>query len=300
MILLTGAGGQLGRELSGCLGVLGKVAPLSTADLDFSAPDLEERLSKRSFPDLQAVVNAAAYTAVDLAESEEAKASLVNSKAPAILAALADRHGVPFIHYSTDYVYDGSKAGPYTEEDPTGPLNAYGRTKLEGDRLVAKAAEKHLIFRTSWVFSQTGACFPRTVLRLAREKESLLMDRTQKGAPTSTEHIAAVTLVALRAVLSEGREPWGLYHLAAGGETTWYGFSRYLLEKARDLSLDLKLTPDGITPRDTEDLSRAARRPLNSTLSTFKLREVFGLELPDWTFHAERFVRGVKIQSGLL
>jgi dTDP-4-dehydrorhamnose reductase len=299
VILLVGAGGQLGRELSGCLGVLGPLERWTSREVDLADPGLAGVISRMEFPGLRAVVNAAAYTAVDRAESEEGRAYRVNAEAPRLLSALAARHGAPFVHYSTDYVYDGAKDGPYVEGDGTAPLNAYGRTKLAGDRLAAEANPRHLIFRTSWVYSQTGACFPRTVYGLARSRESLDMDRTQRGAPTSTELLAAATLAVLRGVLAGGNAPWGLYHLTAAGEATWLDFARLVTSRALELGLPLRLRPEAIRPRDEPDPARPARRPLNSILSTARIREAFGITLPDWRYHAERFAEGLGIQAGL-
>jgi dTDP-4-dehydrorhamnose reductase len=299
LILLVGADGQLGRELSASLGILGPLSRWTLANMDLADPDLEGKLARVGLPGLRAVVNAAAYTNVDRAESEEDMAWRVNAEAPRLLASLAERHGAAIVHYSTDYVYDGKKAGPYVEGDPAAPLNAYGRTKLAGDRLVAAACPRHLIFRTSWVFSQTGACFPRTVYNLARTRESLEMDCTQRGAPTSTELIAAATLVALRGILAGGAGAWGLYHLVSAGEATWLEFSRYIVSRASELGLELKLKPGAITPRDVPDASRPAARPLNSVLSTRKVEEAFGLSLPSWTYYAERFAEGLWYQADL-
>lgn len=299
MILLVGADGQLGRELSASLGLLGNLSRWTLDNMDLADPNLAEKLKRVEFPKLKAVVNAAAYTAVDRAESEEDVAYRVNAEAAGLLAALAERHGAAFIHYSTDYVYDGMKSGPYTEEDEPAPLNAYGRTKLAGDRLVAAACPRHVIFRTSWVFSQTGVCFPRTVYNLAKARESLEMDCTQRGAPTSTELLSAATLLALRGVMGLGPAAWGLYHLVSSGEATWLEFSRRVVSKALELGLELKLKPGAITPRDVPDASRPAARPLNSLLSTGKAEETFGLVLPNWTYYADRFVEGLRYQASL-
>jgi dTDP-4-dehydrorhamnose reductase len=299
LILLVGADGQLGRELSASLGVLGHLSRWTVGNMDLADPDLESRLAGVELPGLKAVVNAAAYTAVDRAESEEDVAYRVNARGAELLAGLAERHGAAFVHYSTDYVYGGSKAGPYTEEDEPAPLNAYGRTKLAGDRLSMAACPRHIVFRTSWVFSQTGACFPRTVYNLARTRDSLEMDCTQRGAPTSTELLAAVTLLALRGVLGRGPAAWGLYHLVSSGEATWLEFSRHIVSRAAELGLPVRLGPGAITPRSVPDLSRPAVRPLNSVLSTGKAEETFGIALPNWTYYADRFVEGLRYQADL-
>ncbi|MDR3153388.1 MAG: dTDP-4-dehydrorhamnose reductase [Deltaproteobacteria bacterium] len=298
MILLAGAGGQLGRELAACLGVLGPLTLWTRQDVDFSGEDLEREISARKLPGLKAVVNAAAYTAVDKAESEPDVARRVNARAAGALAALAESRGAAIVHYSTDYVFDGAKSGPYVEEDPPAPLNVYGLTKLEGERAVSGAASRHVILRTSWVFSQTGACFPRTVYRLARERDTLDMDATQRGAPTSTELLAAATLVILRRIL-QGSPVWGLFHLTASGETTWHGFASRVVARAAELGLELRLRPEAITARTVPDLSRPAKRPLNSALSTAKIREAYGLTLPCWQYHADRFADGLRRQADL-
>jgi dTDP-4-dehydrorhamnose reductase len=269
------------------------------ANVDLADPNLESELARLEFPGLRAVVNAAAYTAVDRAESEEDVAYRVNAEGAGLLAAFAERHGAAFVHYSTDYVYDGAKDGPYTEEDEPAPLNAYGRTKLAGDRLVTAACPRHIIFRTSWVFSQTGACFPRTVYNLARTRDALEMDCTQRGAPTSTELLSAATLLALRGVMGNGPGAWGLYHLVSSGSATWLEFSRHIVSRALELGVKLKLRPDAITPRDVPDASRPATRPLNSVMSARKAEETFGLVLPNWTCYADRFVEGLLYQAAL-
>jgi dTDP-4-dehydrorhamnose reductase len=299
LILLVGADGQLGRELSASLGLLGSLHRWTLGQVDLADPDLEGKMGRVTFPGLKAVVNAAAYTAVDKAEDEEGVAYRVNAEGPRILASLAARHGACLVHYSTDYVYGGDKAGPYAEDDEPAPLNAYGRTKLAGDRMAAAANPRTLIFRTSWVFSQTGACFPRTVWNLARAREALEMDATQRGAPTSTEILAGATLLALRGILSGKPAPWGLYHLAASGTATWLEFARRIVSRAREAGLDVKLRPEAIIPRNVPDTSRPALRPLNSTLSTLKAREAFGINLPSWTYHADRFVEGLVYQKAL-
>ncbi|MDR1934575.1 MAG: dTDP-4-dehydrorhamnose reductase, partial [Candidatus Accumulibacter sp.] len=234
------------------------------------------------------IVNAAAYTAVDKAESEPGLARTINAEAPAVLAETAAALDAWLVHYSTDYVFDGSGAAPRVETDPTAPLSVYGRTKLEGEQAVARCA-KHLIFRTSWVYAARGANFAKTMLRLAAERDSLRVIDDQVGAPTGADLLADVTAHALRAV--ETRPEWaGLYHLAAAGETSWHAYACFVIELARRAGRPLRLGAERIEAIPSSAYPTPARRPLNSRLDTGKLQRTFGLRLPDWRAGVQRLL----------
>jgi dTDP-4-dehydrorhamnose reductase len=281
-LLLTGANGQLGRELRRTLAPLGEMTCLTRADCELERPEGLRAQVRALRPDV--IVNAAAYTAVDLAESHPDPAEAVNARVPAILGEEADRLGALVLHYSTDYVFDGSKPLPYTEDDPPAPLSVYGQTKLRGERALAGATARHLVLRTSWVLGADGNNFARTMLRLAAERETLRVVSDQHGAPTSAGLLARVTLQLLERLARDGAEgfPFGLYHVAAAGETTWCDYARFVVETARALGRPLRLGPDGIEPIATADYPTPARRPLNSRLDTRRLQQTFGIELPHW------------------
>nr|WP_315465347.1 dTDP-4-dehydrorhamnose reductase [uncultured Rhodoferax sp.] len=293
-ILLLGRGGQVGWELQRSLGVLGEVVAL-----DFDAgqnpqglcgdfTDLAglERTVAAVHPDI--IVNAAAHTAVDKAESEPALARTINALAPAALAQAAIKTGAWLIHYSTDYVFDGSGNTPWKETDTTGPLSVYGQTKLEGEQALAQNP-KHLILRTSWVYATRGGNFAKTMLRLAGERDALTVINDQFGAPTSAELLADVTAHAIRSLQAKP-ELAGLYHCIAAGETTWHGYAQFVLEQASILGLPLKATADKVAPTPTSSYPTPARRPLNSRLDTSKLQAAFGLRLPHWQEGVKRML----------
>ncbi len=282
-ILLFGKNGQLGWELQRSLAVLGEVVALGRGDPDLCG-DLTnlEGLSatvRRVQP--QVIVNAAAFTAVDSAESEPELAALVNAKAPGVLAEAANAAGAWLVHYSTDYVFDGSGTQAWREGDPTVPLNVYGRTKLEGERLVAAHCPAHLIFRTSWMCGARGGNFARTMLRLAAERESLSVVDDQFGAPTGADLVADVTAHAIKAA-SGNPALAGIYHLAAGGETSWHGYAAFVVATAARAGAVLKCGTTGVQPLPASAWLTAARRPNNSRLNTAKLQSAFGLSLPPW------------------
>jgi dTDP-4-dehydrorhamnose reductase len=281
-ILLTGKNGQLGFELQRALAPLGEVYAVGTQDCDLADPDAISALVRTVQPEL--IVNAAAYTAVDRAESEVDLATAINTEAPRILGAEASRIGAWVIHYSTDYVFDGIKQGAYVETDITNPQSVYGRTKRDGELGLQASCPQHLIFRTSWVVGAHGANFAKTMLRLAAERDSLSIVADQHGAPTSAALLADVTAQLVGRVRREGRQdfPFGLYHLAASGETTWYDYARFIINQAAVAGKILKLTPDDIQPITTDAYPLPARRPANSRLDTHSLRNTFDLELPDW------------------
>jgi dTDP-4-dehydrorhamnose reductase len=227
------------------------------------------------------IVNAAAHTAVDKAESEPELAHTVNALAPGVLAEAAQRCGAWLVQYSTDYVFDGSGDQPWRETDATGPLSVYGRTKLEGEQRIAAACEKHLIFRTSWVYAARGGNFAKTMLRLAKERDRLTVINDQFGAPTGAELLADVTAHAIRSAVTQPQLA-GLYHLAAAGVTSWHGYAQFVIAQAAQAGVALKTTPDSIDPVPTSAFPTPATRPHNSRLATHKLQTAFGLTLPAW------------------
>ena len=290
-ILLLGKNGQVGWELQRSLAVLGDVVALDRASTehcgDLTRLDALAQTVRALRPDV--IVNAAAYTDVDKAESDGDTAHTVNAAAPGVLASEAEKLGAWLVHYSTDYVFDGSGNRPWTETDLPSPLSAYGRTKLEGERLIAASCSRHLILRTSWVYGARGSNFVKTMLRLAQERDALTVIDDQHGAPTSAELLADVTALALRQLAGEGNgERAGVYNLAAEGETTWHGYACHLLERARQLNPSMELKAREVRPIATAAFPTAARRPLNSRLDTAKLRAAFGLSLPPWQQGVDR------------
>jgi dTDP-4-dehydrorhamnose reductase len=289
-ILLFGKSGQVGWELHRALAPVGEVIALDrtgSAPLCGNLADGEglSATVRHVRPDV--IVNAAAYTAVDRAESEPEAARIVNAEAVGLMAREAAALGAWLVHFSTDYVFDGSGSRPWRETDPTGPLNVYGRTKLEGEQLVRAAGGRHLILRTSWVYAARGRNFARTMLRLAAERDSLTVIDDQAGAPTGAELLADATV---HAILRAARDPAlsGTYHVTAGGETNWYEYARFVLDVARAAGAPLRVPPQGILPVPSTAFPTAAQRPLNSRLDTRKFRQSFGLELPDWRIGVER------------
>lgn len=281
-ILLTGKNGQVGFELQRALAPLGEVTAVDSQDCNLADEAALRALVRRVRPQL--IVNTAAYTAVDRAESEPAQVMAVNAQAPAVLGEEANSLGAAVIHFSTDYVFDGQKAGAYTERDATAPLSTYGRSKLAGERALARATPHHLILRTSWVVGAHGSNFAKTMLRLATEREQLRVVNDQRGAPTSAALIADLTAHLVRRLTTEGATgfPFGLYHVTAGGETTWYDYARFVIGHAQRADKALRVGPDNIVPIGTEQYPTAARRPPNSCLDTTLFRHTFGLQLPHW------------------
>lgn len=273
-ILLTGAAGQLGRELKRSLDCLGEVIACDRRQLDLTNPAALRDAIRRLAP--SAIVNAAAYTAVDRAEAEPVLAHAVNTEAPGVLAEEAKRLGAMLIHFSTDYVFDGSKATPYTEGDATAPLSVYGRSKRDGERAIASSGARHLILRTSWVFGLHGANFMKTMLRMGRERDVLRVVDDQIGAPTWTRHLADVSAN----ILCRSESPQGIYHLAAAGDTSWHGFAETIFEEALQQGiLDKKPTVHRIP---SADYPLPAPRPKNSRLDCSRFTADFALTLPDW------------------
>ncbi|MFZ5456251.1 MAG: dTDP-4-dehydrorhamnose reductase [Pseudomonadota bacterium] len=291
-ILLFGKGGQVGWELQRALAPLGELIALdfdTAGDLsgDFSQPEAVAATVRRVAPDL--IVNAAAHTAVDKAESEADLARLINASTPGRIAQEAKALGAHLIHYSTDYVFDGSGDAPRAETAATGPLSVYGRTKLEGEQLIAASGATHLILRTSWVYAARGGNFAKTMLKLAKERERLTVIADQFGAPTGAELLADVSAHAAR-MLRARPELSGLYHCVAAGETSWYGYAAHVIARARAAGHAIKVAPDAILPIPTTDYPTPATRPLNSRLDTRRLREVFGLVLPPWQQGVDRML----------
>ncbi len=285
-ILLLGKNGQVGWELQRSLAPLGELVALDRHSTeadggcgDLGQPDALRETVLRLRPDV--IVNAAAHTAVDKAQSEPELARTINAQAPGALAQAAQVVGALLVHYSTDYVFDGSGHAPWTEGAVTGPLSVYGQTKLEGEQLIAAACERHLIFRTSWVYAARGGNFAKTMLRLAKERDRLTVIDDQHGAPTGAELIADVTAHAVRQVLRQPQDA-GTYHLAAAGVTTWNGYARFVLDTARELRPELPLIASEVAPVPTSAFPTPARRPLNSRLDTTRLCQTFGLTLPQW------------------
>jgi dTDP-4-dehydrorhamnose reductase len=286
-ILLFGKNGQVGRELQRTLLSHGDVDAVERSRVDLCDSLALWDILQTEAPDL--IVNAAAYTAVDRAESDEDLVFRVNAEAVGMLARFAYERRALLIHYSTDYVFDGEKRAPYVESDATGPLNVYGSSKLAGELAIDRSGCDALIFRTSWVYSAAGSNFIKTILRLAGERDHLGIVADQFGAPTSAELIADVTSLAISAY-RRGALSGGLYHLAARGETTWHGLARYVVEKAIGHGAKFRLTVDDISPIGTNDYPLPARRPANSCLDTSALAAAAGLKFPDWKIHVDRML----------
>lgn len=278
-ILLIGAQGQVGHALARSLAPLGRVVALDRRHVDLSRAGVILPWLEKYTP--RVIVNAAAYTAVDKAETERDAAAALNTRLPAELAAWAARHGALLVHYSTDYVYDGQGEAPRHEDEHPAPLSVYGQTKLEGDRAIQATGCDHLIFRTSWVYAARGYNFMRTMLKLAAERDSLRVVADQVGAPTPAWLIASVTALAVGRH-QQGLPVCGLYHLTAAGETSWHGFARAIVEGARANGYPLRLAVEQIQPIPTIEYPAPAPRPHNSRLSLARLEHTFGLRMPDW------------------
>jgi dTDP-4-dehydrorhamnose reductase len=294
-ILLFGRNGQVGWELQRSLAPLGELVALDRAGEaglcgDLADPPGVADTVRQLRPDV--IVNAAAYTAVDKAESEPEAARVINATAPGALAEAARELGALLVHYSTDYVFDGSGDRPWVETDATGPLSAYGRTKLEGEQRIAAALPRHLVLRTSWVYGARGGNFAKTMLRLAREREELKVVDDQVGAPTGADLLADVTAHAVRTLAAGGGAP-GTYHVAAAGETSWHGYARFVVAHAQQAGQPLKATPQRVLPIPSSAFPTPARRPHNSRLDTNRLRTTFGLMLPAWERGVARMLQEI-------
>lgn len=281
-ILLTGKNGQVGFELQRALAPLGNLTAVDHEHCDLANPDALRQLVREHKP--QIIINPAAYTAVDKAESEPDLAHAINATAPGILGEEAARLSALIIHYSTDYVFDGTKQGAYVESDATNPQNVYGQTKLDGELALRDSGARHLIFRTSWVVGAHGGNFAKTMLKLAADRDRLNVVADQFGAPTSAALLADVTAQLARQHQREGGDgfPYGTYHLVADGETNWCDYARFVIAEAIKTGKPVKAIPENIKPIATADYPTPARRPANSRLDTTRLRSTFGLELPHW------------------
>jgi dTDP-4-dehydrorhamnose reductase len=295
-ILLIGKNGQVGSELAGLLPSLCNVVALDRTQLDISKPD-EARRAIRDFRP-QLIVNTAAYTAVDKAESDEAMAETINADFPALLAEEAKRIGAAVVHYSTDYIFDGLKNTPYDESDPPNPVSVYGKTKLAGEQAIRDSGVPHLIFRTAWVYSTRGRNFLLTILRLASQREELRIVCDQIGAPTWSHEIARATTAVLEQLLKPETDSFslervsGTYHMTASDHTTWYGFAQAILEEVSQAPAQLswltsatdgrRIVARRIVPITTAEYPTAARRPRYSVLSTVLLGQTFGVQLKGW------------------
>lgn len=276
-ILVFGRNGQVGSELTRALRAIGDVTALGRAELDLTNPDAIRAIIRAAKPDV--IVNAAAYTAVDKAESEPELAMQINAVAPGVMAEEALRLGALLVHYSTDYVFDGAKPAAYTESDIPNPLNVYGRTKLAGEQAIQATGAAHYILRTSWVYAAKGANFLNTILRLARERPELRIVNDQTGAPTWARAIADLTARLLAAGIRSKEPSYGLYHLTASGAVTWFGFAQAILAEAQQT---LGLVPPRLIPITTTEYPLPARRPANSRLDTTKLTATFGIKPAPW------------------
>ena len=301
-ILLIGGNGQVGHALKSSLQTLGEVVVSTRAELDLSFAVVGSAVAdcpiaalvSRIKPSI--VVNATAYTAVDRAETETELAHTINAVAPGLLAQAAHATGACIVHYSTDYVYAGTKQTPYVETDETQPLSAYGRSKLEGERAVAQACPRHLIFRTSWVVGAHGGNFLKTMLKLAQERDALRVVADQVGSPTSAALIAETTAQILGVMAGHAADDprWGMYHLTADGVTNWHAYARYVIAQARAAGWPIKVADDAIAAIRTEDYPVAATRPMNSCLDTGKVRATFGVSLPDWRVGVNEVLAAIK------
>ena len=283
-ILITGADGQVGFELKRTLAPLGEIIALVRADLDLSDAVATSATLDKYQPDI--IVNPAAYTAVDKAESDVDLAYAVNAQAAGVMARWAQKHGAMLIHYSTDYVFDGTKSGAYIESDPIAPQSVYGASKAQGEQLVREACAAHFIFRTSWVFGAYGVNFLKTMLNLMKTRDALNVVNDQFGAPTSAFLLADVTAHVLRDAWlkrQNGELPaYGTYHLTASGSTSWHGYAQYIATLAEQAGVALKMSSSQIKGIPSSEYPTPAKRPANSCLDTRLLQTTFGLRLPDW------------------
>jgi dTDP-4-dehydrorhamnose reductase len=289
-ILLFGKNGQVGWELQRSLAPLGELVALDfdspgLLTADFSQPEQLAATVRAVAPDV--IVNAAAHTAVDKCESEPDLARAINAAGPAVLAREAAACGAWLVHYSTDYVFDGSGSRLWREDDPTGPLNVYGQTKLEGEEAIRASGCKHLILRTSWVYAARGGNFAKTMLKLAQERDRLTVIDDQIGAPTGADLLADLTAHLVRSTKHDGSVS-GTYHAAASGETSWHGYAKHVIERGRAAGLNIKVSASNIEPVASNAFPTPARRPGNSRLDTRRLRELLDIHMPDWRIGVDR------------
>jgi dTDP-4-dehydrorhamnose reductase len=290
-ILLTGKNGQIGFELAKKLSVLGEVIATDRQELDLADPDAIRVFIEKTKPDI--IINPAAYTAVDKAESEPNLAYQINTLASEVLASMATELDIPLIHFSTDYVFDGLKQEAYVETDPTNPQSVYGKTKCDGEEKVRRHS-KQIILRTSWVFGSHGNNFLKTILRLIMEKESLNIVSDQWGSPASALMLADVTFKIVDTIFkNKNFKDYGTYHVTNDGETNWYDYASLILSEAMKLNLKVTCAPDKIHPIPTLEYPTAATRPLNSRLNTDKIKKTFMLELPHWESEVKKVLREI-------
>jgi len=315
-IVLLGANGQLGHVLAQTLRVLGEVQAFGRQQADLAHADALRTVLDQHPPHL--IVNAAAYTAVDKAEQEPDVAHAINAQAPGVLAQWAAAHGAVLVHYSTDYVFDGRSAQPYTEADLPAPLSVYGHSKWAGERAVQASGCRHLIFRTSWVVGAHGGNFLKTMLRLGTERDSLRVVADQHGAPTAVDLIARITLEVLQQMMdpaavkdaqvqastqapvmwASADDPrWGLYHLTAAGETTWHAYACHVIDRAAVLGWPMRASARNIQAIATEDYPLPAPRPANSRLNTLRLQQRFRVALPDWRLGVDAVLASLPIPT---
>jgi dTDP-4-dehydrorhamnose reductase len=291
IILITGKNGQVGFELAKKFSALGEVIATDREELDLANSDAIRAFIDQTKPDI--IINPAAYTAVDKAESEPDLTYQINTTAPEVLAEKASELNIPLVHFSTDYVFDGLKKEAYVETDEANPQSVYGKTKRDGEEKV-RHHSKHIILRTSWVFGSHGNNFLRTILRLITEKESLNIVDDQKGSPASASMLANVTFKIVDTIYKDKNfNSYGTYHVTNEGETNWHDYASFIASKATQLGLDVKCEPSHIHPISTSQYLTAAKRPLNSRLNTDKLKKTFMLELPHWQDEVKKVLREV-------
>ena len=291
-ILLTGKNGQVGFELQRSLAPLGELIALERAQCDLAQPDALRTLIREARP--QVIINAAAHTAVDRAETETEQAMAVNAWAPGVLGEEAQRLGALVVHFSTNYVFDGTQAAPYTETDLPRPQNVYGASKWAGERALQASGARHLIFRTGWVAGVHGSNFAKTMLRLATERDSLAVVADQLGAPTSAALLADVTALLVRGAAQQPEAfPYGLYHLAASGSATWHAYACHVIDRARAAGWPVKVTPQAIRAIRSDEYQTPTKRPANSRLDTRRLCTTFDLHMPHWTHGVDHMLEQI-------
>ena len=291
-ILLLGANGQVGWELQRSLAPLGQMKACDRHALDLGNFEGLRACTRDYRPEV--IVNAAAYTDVDKAESEQDKACRINAEAVALLADEAKQLNAWFIHYSTDYVFDGTKSNAYLETDETNPQSVYGKTKLQGEEAIKESECNHLIFRTSWIFAARGANFIKTMISLAREQKELKVVSDQIGVPTSAELIADLTALCLYQITrkkNSAPDATGIYHLTPAGKTSWHGFAQFIIAEASKLGVKFRASSENVLPISTSEYPLPAKRPSNSLLETKKICNTFNLDLPAWQIHAQRLLK---------
>jgi len=296
-ILLLGANGQVGWELQRSLSPLGEVKVCDRQTIDLEELNNLSILLDEYKPEI--IVNAAAYTAVDQAETDLDKAKRINTEAVSLLANKSKQLNAMLVHFSTDYVFDGTKVGAYKETNKVNPQSVYGETKLLGENAIIDSGCKHLVFRTSWVYAPRGSNFPKTIIRLASERDELKVVCDQFGVPTSAELIADVTSLCLYQIIQDkvkADDVTGIYNLTPNGKTSWHGLAQYVIKKALGLGNTFRITPVNILPISTEEYPLPAKRPANSLLNTQKIRQTFGIHLPHWEMHVDRLIEEIGLQ----